>query len=104
VHVAMVALTGQRQAARLTPALRHGGEGPGDRQRDQAAHPLSPLSVEGINADLTSQADLTKVKRLAENAGIGFQGPVVVGPFDLSPVQARQMLGSPNRMRDQTAM
>jgi hypothetical protein len=41
------------------------------------------LSVEGINGDLTSQLDLTKAKRLPENAGISFFGATVIGRFDV---------------------
>lgn len=52
--------------------------------------------VPHINADLTSGIDLTRVPRLAENAGISFQGPVKVGPFDIPGSLAAEMLASPN--------
>ena len=54
------------------------------------------LSVEGINADLTGQLDLTKAQRLPENEGICFMGDTKVGLFDISERTARNMLASPN--------
>jgi type II restriction/modification system DNA methylase subunit YeeA len=39
--------------------------------------------------------DLTKAKRLPENAGIAFQGPVKVGAFDIPGELARQWLQTP---------
>jgi hypothetical protein len=35
--------------------------------------------VEGINANLTHQADVTRARRLKENLGIAFKGPVPFG-------------------------
>jgi type II restriction/modification system DNA methylase subunit YeeA len=52
--------------------------------------------VPKINADLTSGIDLSNVPRLAENAGLSFQGPVKVGPFDIPGTLAAEMLMSPN--------
>jgi len=52
--------------------------------------------VEAINANLTHQTDVTKARRLKENLDIAFQGPVVVGPFALTPSEARKMLAEPN--------
>jgi hypothetical protein len=52
--------------------------------------------VEDINANLTSSLDLTQARRLKENLGICFQGPVVVGPFDIDRAAARAMLERPN--------
>jgi type II restriction/modification system DNA methylase subunit YeeA len=52
--------------------------------------------VPRINADLTSGIDLSSIPRLAENAGLSFQGPVKVGPFDIPGSLAAQMLASPN--------
>jgi len=55
-----------------------------------------------INADLSaSQADLTKARRLIENAGIAFQGPVKVGPFDVSGELARDWLTQPTNPNGQ---
>ena len=60
---------------------------------------LDGVPVEGINANLTSQLDLTRARRLAENSGICFQGPVKVGPFDISRDVAEKMLTRPNPHR-----
>jgi len=61
---------------------------------------LDGREVARINADLTSAAaDLTTARRLAENQGLCFQGPVKVGPFDIPGEQARRWLcepGNPN--------
>jgi hypothetical protein len=59
-------------------------------------HTLNGQAVATINANLTSGLDLTRARRLADNSGIAFQGPVKVGPFDISDALARQMLFSPN--------
>ena len=56
----------------------------------------SARDVDDINANLTAGADLTRAKRLSENSGICFQGPVKVGPFDLEDSTAQQMLRAPN--------
>ncbi|MBE7474888.1 MAG: class I SAM-dependent DNA methyltransferase [Anaerolineae bacterium] len=52
--------------------------------------------VPAINADLTSQVDLTTAKPLLENAHICFQGPVKVGPFEIDSTLAHQMLVAHN--------
>jgi len=57
---------------------------------------LNGRPVEGINANLTAHIDLTKVKRLPENAGIAFMGDTKVGPFEIDEATAKQMLASPN--------
>jgi type II restriction/modification system DNA methylase subunit YeeA len=52
-----------------------------------------------INSDLTSAIDLTQAKRLAENAGIGFEGTKKDAPFDIDSATAHAMLaakGNPN--------
>lgn len=54
------------------------------------------LPVEGINADLTHRSDLTRARRLKENLGTCFQGPVVVGPFYIDAPTARRVLALPN--------
>src|SRR5207244_3003723 len=46
---------------------------------------LDGVAVDSINADLTAGLDVTRAKRLRENAGIAFQGPVKVGKFEISP-------------------
>ncbi len=52
--------------------------------------------VTAINPDLTAGIDLTKAHRLNENVGIAFQGPVKVGPFEISAALANKMLSHPN--------
>jgi type II restriction/modification system DNA methylase subunit YeeA len=52
--------------------------------------------VSTINSDLSaSEADLTHTNRLDENSDICFQGPVKVGPFDISGELARNWLSEP---------
>jgi hypothetical protein len=57
---------------------------------------LDGVPVPTINADLSSALDLTASQRLAENKGLAFQGPVVVGPFDIPPDTASKLLAQPN--------
>ncbi len=57
---------------------------------------LDGVPVEGINANLTSQLDVTKALRLTENLDLCFQGPVKVGKFELTPGVAAEMLRRPN--------
>jgi type II restriction/modification system DNA methylase subunit YeeA len=57
---------------------------------------LDGKPVAKINADLTSGIDLSGVPRLTENAGLSFQGPVKVGPFDIPGPLAAAMLMSSN--------
>ena len=52
--------------------------------------------VEGINTDLTGALDIVGAAPLSENTGLCFQGPVIVGPFDISVQSAREMLAHPN--------
>ncbi len=56
---------------------------------------LDGKSVSSINANLTSEIDLTKAQRLSENQGIGFMGTTRIGPFDITPDQAATMLAAP---------
>jgi type II restriction/modification system DNA methylase subunit YeeA len=52
--------------------------------------------VDVIYADLSSRGvDLTKALQLEENAGCCFQGPVKVGPFDITGTTARDWLRRP---------
>ncbi len=52
--------------------------------------------VPRIHADLTAgETDLTTIRRLPENAGVCFQGPVKVGPFDIPGNLAREWLSMP---------
>ena len=57
---------------------------------------LNGNPIEFINANLTTGADVTRALVLAENAGIAFQGPVKVGPFDISDAVAQKLLVAPN--------
>ena len=65
--------------------------------REEAAERrLDGGTVETINADLSSRGvDLTKAVRLQQNANVSFQGPVLVGAFDVAPEIARQWLMEP---------
>jgi type II restriction/modification system DNA methylase subunit YeeA len=49
-----------------------------------------------INANLTVGVDLTKARRLPDNAGVGFIADVKAGPFDIPPDLAVEMLTKPN--------
>ncbi len=57
---------------------------------------LDGQAVPTINADLSAGVDLTRAKVLTENAGIAFQGPVKIGPFEIDDTLAQQMLVAPN--------
>lgn len=53
-------------------------------------------AVPSIHADLSSgAANVTTARRLRENAGLCFQGPVKVGPFDIAGQTARNWLQLP---------
>jgi len=53
---------------------------------------LDGRSARAINANLTTSFDVTAAVVLSENRGLCFQGPVKVGPFDISPATAELML------------
>ncbi|MFO1158065.1 MAG: DNA methyltransferase [Reyranellaceae bacterium] len=54
---------------------------------------LDGRPVDRINADLTAAtADLTKARKLLENAGVAFVGTVKAGKFDIPGTMARQWL------------
>ena len=57
---------------------------------------LDHAPVSNINADLTSGADVTQARQLAENANISFMGDIKVGPFEISGETARGMLSQSN--------
>jgi len=64
---------------------------------DKPEHALARARpVEGINANLTYQTDVTKARRLKENLGISFMGDTKVGPFEIPESLARQFLAKPN--------
>ena len=63
----------------------------------ETARELDGLQVSEIYTNLRSgETDVTKARRLEENLGIAFQGPVKVGKFDISEPEARAMLRCPN--------
>ena len=57
---------------------------------------LDGQRVEGINANLTSGADLTLAAKLRENAGLCFEGVKQVGRFDIDAGTAATMIAMPN--------
>lgn len=58
---------------------------------------LDGLPVDSIFSDLSAGGvDLTKSHRLPQNAGVAFQGPVKVGPFEVPGDQARAWLTLPS--------
>jgi len=67
---------------------------------------LDGSEVQEIFADLSAARggnDLTKASQIVENLGIAFQGPVKVGPFDVTGDLAREWLtrsGNPNGRRN----
>jgi type II restriction/modification system DNA methylase subunit YeeA len=52
--------------------------------------------VASINSDLTAGVDLTKARRLKENAAVGYIADVKGGPFDIDGETAGRLLASPN--------
>ncbi len=56
---------------------------------------LDGVPVSTINPDLTSSLDLTKARRLSENANLTFMGDTKGGAFDISADVAAHMLGAP---------
>ena len=62
----------------------------------QSKRTLDGKQVEVIHANLTSEADTTTAHGLPENAKITFQGPVKVGSFELTDMEARSILPLPN--------
>ena len=62
-----------------------------DHDRQLNGHP-----VPAINANLTAGLDLTRARRLAENAGIAFMGDTKGGPFDIPADLAYPMLEEHN--------
>ncbi len=57
---------------------------------------LDGRRTHGINANLTSGLDLTRARRLPENAGVAFIGDQKSGPFEIPASLAADMLRSPN--------
>lgn len=66
------------------------GSAPSGRRR------LDGHDVQTIHADLTGAGlDLTRARRLPQNAGVGFIGIQKTGPFDITGQTARAMLTAP---------
>ncbi|WP_447952536.1 class I SAM-dependent DNA methyltransferase [Sphingopyxis chilensis] len=66
---------------------------------------LNGTTVGQIFADLSAERggfDLTLAARLATNCGVAFQGPVKVGPFDVSGDVARRWLTTPENPNGRT--
>ena len=57
---------------------------------------LDGKTVTNINANLTSEIDLTKAHPLDENDSLCFQGPSPKAPFDIENITAQQMLKTPH--------
>lgn len=67
---------------------------------EQAERRLDGVAVARIHSDLTAgsaaTADVTHAERLPTNAGVSFQGPVLIGQFDVEPELGRDWLRQPN--------
>ena len=55
---------------------------------------LDGQTVEAISVEITSDAPRS-LHKLPENSRVSFQGPVLVGDFDIAGLEARHMLASP---------
>ena len=62
----------------------------------EAFRMLDRVRTSNINSDLTRGPDLTRAKRLKENAGVSFMGVTKIGDFEISKEAARTMLHQPN--------
>ena len=56
---------------------------------------LDGITVQAINSDLTSGADLSQAVRLPENSGVCFRSDEKGGPFDIAADLAQRMLAAP---------
>jgi hypothetical protein len=61
---------------------------------------LDGVEVTVVHSDLSAGSstalDLTQAERLPANAGVSFQGPVLIGKFDVEPELGREWLCDPN--------
>ncbi len=57
---------------------------------------LDGQPVPSINANLTTGLDLSRARRLPENAGIAFMGDTKGGPFEIDAATAASLLARPN--------
>ena len=62
---------------------------------DDGSINLDGIGVAEIFPDLSAETKLTEVARLRSNAGVCFQGPVKIGPFDVEGAVARGWLSGP---------
>jgi hypothetical protein len=62
---------------------------------DEGQRDLDGLGTPRIHADLTGARTLIPSRRLAENLDVAFQGPVLVGEFEVSSDLARDWLRGP---------
>ena len=63
---------------------------------DETYKVLDGHGVPAINANLTSQSDLTSARRLPDNKGIGFVGGFKFGSFDITDQEAQRLLTTPS--------
>jgi len=64
---------------------------------ESGGHRLDGQPVASIHANLSSGSlNLTKASRIDENFGVSFQGPVLIGPFEIEHSTAMTWLRSPN--------
>jgi len=66
--------------------------------KDNRSIRLDGLSVEHINADLTSASDVAQARPLDENRSVSFVGLQKSGPFDVSGGIARKWLAEPKNV------
>ena len=62
---------------------------------------LNGVPAPAINPDLTGALDITKARRLPENAGLAFMGDTKGGPFNIPGALARQWLALPTNPNGQ---
>ena len=71
-----------------------------DARHGEAAR-LDGQPVAKVHSDLSAGIDLGAVARINENRSAAFQGPVKVGPFELSHQEAERMLRAPTNPNGQ---
>jgi type II restriction/modification system DNA methylase subunit YeeA len=62
----------------------------------EAVMELDGQHVPEINASLATAADIDRARVIVENEDLCFQGPVKVGPFEVTAEVARSLLSAPN--------
>lgn len=61
---------------------------------EEANKRLDGIAVNKINADLTSEVDITQASMLNENSGIAFRGITKIGKFEITKPIAEKLLAS----------